>query len=212
MNDIGKNIKKIRVEKGLSQEELGIMIGADANRVYKIESGMVLKPRNLPEIAKALEVSVDELLTECEQSPNTFTGQQLKLRRISLGLTIQKLANLAGVSTSVIRKMESDEIPNTKFLPRILSVLQMKSSTVTHGVADIEKMTIALEDCVDEAAIATRFVLKYMKKSELNLSDPESKELFTQYLRHSFYSKFTGDNKKFNPAELDTGETMQQST
>ena len=61
---VGFNIRKIREEKGISQEELAGI--ADLHRAYigQIERGEKnIGLRNLEKIAKALKVNIKDLLT-----------------------------------------------------------------------------------------------------------------------------------------------------
>lgn len=59
---IGANIKKYRVKKGMTQEELGQELGYERSTIAKYESG-VLKPyaETLKAIATVLEVSIEQL-------------------------------------------------------------------------------------------------------------------------------------------------------
>jgi len=61
---IGKNIKKYRLKKGISQDKLSKLAGVALYTVTKIESGATLDPRieTVQKIANALSVGVDDLL------------------------------------------------------------------------------------------------------------------------------------------------------
>lgn len=63
-NKIGKNIKKLRQAKGLSQDRLSKLADVSYNTVIKLETGGIQNPtiETLQKIAKALNVSVDYLL------------------------------------------------------------------------------------------------------------------------------------------------------
>ncbi|ESE29875.1 DNA-binding helix-turn-helix protein [Eubacterium brachy ATCC 33089] len=63
MLDLYKNIRRIRIEKGLSQEYLALKTGyTDRSSIAKIESGKIDLPISKVEIfAQALGVGVDEL-------------------------------------------------------------------------------------------------------------------------------------------------------
>lgn len=67
---IGTRIRAIRVEKGLSQSELGVLIGLNADRIQKYENG-ARKPKldMLKKIAGALEVSTLALTDPVIKSP-----------------------------------------------------------------------------------------------------------------------------------------------
>lgn len=64
MSTIGKNIKKFRQEKELSQDKLSKLADLSLNTVVKIELDESPNPtiETIQRIAKALNVSVDDLL------------------------------------------------------------------------------------------------------------------------------------------------------
>ncbi len=64
MSTIGKNIKRYRQDKGLSQDKLSKLADLSLNTVVKIELDESPNPtiETIQRIAKALEVSVDDLL------------------------------------------------------------------------------------------------------------------------------------------------------
>lgn len=61
---IGKKIKKLRQEKGISQDRLSKLADLSLNTVVTVESGANPNPtiETLTRIAKALKVGVDDLL------------------------------------------------------------------------------------------------------------------------------------------------------
>ena len=64
MSTIGKNIKRYRQDKGLSQDKLSKLSDLSLNTVVKIELDESPNPtiETIQRIAKALDVSVDDLL------------------------------------------------------------------------------------------------------------------------------------------------------
>jgi transcriptional regulator with XRE-family HTH domain len=64
-NKIGKNIKKLRKTKDLSQDKLSKLADVSYNSIIKIETGGIQNPtiETLQKIAKALDVSVDDLIS-----------------------------------------------------------------------------------------------------------------------------------------------------
>ncbi len=64
MSTIGKNIKRYRQDKGLSQDKLSKLADLSLNTVVKIELDESPNPtiETIQRIAKALGVSVDDLL------------------------------------------------------------------------------------------------------------------------------------------------------
>lgn len=63
-NTIGKNMKRLRAEQGISQDRLSKLADLSLNTVVTVESGANENPTidTLKKIARALNVSVDELL------------------------------------------------------------------------------------------------------------------------------------------------------
>lgn len=63
-NKIGKNIKKLRQTKNLSQDRLSKAADVSYNSIIKLETGGITNPtiETLQKIAKTLEVQVDDLL------------------------------------------------------------------------------------------------------------------------------------------------------
>jgi transcriptional regulator with XRE-family HTH domain len=61
---IGKNLKKLRQEKGISQDRLSKLADLSLNTVVTVESGANPNPtiETLTRIAKALNVGVDDLI------------------------------------------------------------------------------------------------------------------------------------------------------
>jgi len=61
---IGKNLKKIRQEKGISQDRLSKLADLSLNTVVTVESGLNPNPtiETLTKIAQALDVKVDDLI------------------------------------------------------------------------------------------------------------------------------------------------------
>ncbi|MDD3735490.1 MAG: helix-turn-helix transcriptional regulator [Candidatus Pacebacteria bacterium] len=63
-NKLGKKIKKLRTDLGLSQDELARKADVPYTTLTKIETGVIKKPSVyvVAKIAKALGVSVDDLI------------------------------------------------------------------------------------------------------------------------------------------------------
>ena len=63
LRKVGENIKRIRLEKGLTQVELGDMCNSEKSTIYRLESGKTNPTAlTLKKIAESLEVSPGELL------------------------------------------------------------------------------------------------------------------------------------------------------
>ena len=64
MHLIGNRIRKYRRQKGWSQEQLGELVGFSQSKISKIENGDWDSLSDLRLIAKALEVPIEELITD----------------------------------------------------------------------------------------------------------------------------------------------------
>ena len=64
MSSIGKNIKRLRKEKDISQDKLSKLADISLNTVVKLELDQSPNPTldTLKKIAKALDVSIDDLI------------------------------------------------------------------------------------------------------------------------------------------------------
>lgn len=64
MSNISKTLRKLREERGLSQEKLARLADVANNIIIKIEADKNQNPTfdTLKKIAKAIEISIDELI------------------------------------------------------------------------------------------------------------------------------------------------------
>ncbi len=64
-NKIASNFKKLRAQKGYSQERVARLADLSLNTVIRIESGVNKNPtiETLTKLAHALEISVDDLIS-----------------------------------------------------------------------------------------------------------------------------------------------------
>ena len=64
LSTIAKNIKKLRKEKGISQDKLSKLANISYNTIIKIESGDIQNPGidTAQKIAKAFSVKIDDLI------------------------------------------------------------------------------------------------------------------------------------------------------
>ena len=92
--ELGKQIKRIRQDKGLTMEEFGrLILNAKKNSVSSWESGDV-KPNNarIKEIAKVGKISVEELLYDTQKSE--VTVDSVKVIKLESVCTIQGYINI----------------------------------------------------------------------------------------------------------------------
>ena len=77
--EIGQKIKKARLERGLTQQELGDIIGVQKSAIAKYESGRVvnIKRSTLQKIASALNIRPSELVFG--ESPKETADLHIKI-------------------------------------------------------------------------------------------------------------------------------------
>lgn len=120
---VGKNIQKIRKEKGLTQKQLGALctpkIAESTIRRYELE---LLNPKieTIERIAAALGTTTDSLREKEERN----TGSNIKRIRTRQGLSESELAKLTGLSEINIKNYEAGkEIPSLEALHAIADTL-----------------------------------------------------------------------------------------
>lgn len=66
--EIGQKIKEARIVKGLTQEELGNLVGLQKSAIAKYENGRVvnIKRSTLQKLAKALDLRGSDLIIEAD--------------------------------------------------------------------------------------------------------------------------------------------------
>ena len=97
-------IKQVRVDMNISARRLGILSGLSTPSICNIESGKMPSMKNLARIINALGLHINKKL---------FL-QQVKEKRKSLNITLEKMGRISGVSHSIIHQIEQGIIPSTK--------------------------------------------------------------------------------------------------
>ena len=72
---LSERIAQLRKERGLTQEQLGQMVGVSAQAVSKWEKGGAPDVELLPALADCLGVSMDGLFSRCEDAPQNIDRQ-----------------------------------------------------------------------------------------------------------------------------------------
>lgn len=77
--ELGQKIKKARLERGLTQQELGDIVGVQKSAIAKYENGRVvnIKRSTLQKIASALELRPSELIFN--DSPKEAANLHVKI-------------------------------------------------------------------------------------------------------------------------------------
>lgn len=120
--NVGSNIRYYRKKAGLKAYELAEILGVVSNAVSKWETEKTRVPsKRISDIAKALSIQEQDLF-----SPVPLTlGEKIAKARNRKGITQKTMAELSGLSFSMISKIESGEQSNPSYetINRIASAL-----------------------------------------------------------------------------------------
>lgn len=94
--NIGEKIKEARLSKGLTQEELGNLLGVQKSAIAKYENGRVvnIKRSTLKKMSDILEIRPSELIFEDEQKKNdTLSDVVVRMRTDDIFLSVVETLN-----------------------------------------------------------------------------------------------------------------------
>ena len=104
--EIGQKIKRARIAKGLTQEELGNMVGLQKSAIAKYESGRVvnIKRSTLQKLAQALDLRGSDLIIETNPKEAAELSAKVLLD-IELMDAIEKYYTLTDEKQKMIRDL-----------------------------------------------------------------------------------------------------------
>lgn len=108
----GVRLRTFRMKKALSLQQLADKVGATKAHIWEIEQGRSQNPSLtlLTELARALEVSITELVGETDATADKDPAQLAPLFRDLRGLTSEQL-DLIRTMTDKLREMKSGGKP-----------------------------------------------------------------------------------------------------
>lgn len=178
---LGKNLKKIRTSRNITQKELSVLSNVSQSTIAEIEKGtrQNLRADNLNKISIALAISTDELLglskdTEYTMPNISSLGKNIRKIRIEKKLGLNELSRLSGVSRSSISMLETGKIQSlsNNNLIKIADVLNVSGDSLL-GLSHTSKSdSIELSDFFDAILKTSDLRLK-----SIPLSYSELKEL-----------------------------------
>lgn len=111
LTQIGEKLRYIRLNKGLYQDEVAERIGIDRTTYMNYEKGVrVYQYDIMKRLAELYNVDVNVLLDDYHRFIYNNQGKNIKTIRKSLGLKQYELANELGVSLTVIKRAEQEEV------------------------------------------------------------------------------------------------------
>ena len=104
--ELGQKIKQARLQKGLTQEELGKIVGLQKSAIAKYENGRVvnIKRSTLQKLAKALDLRGSDLIIESNPK-ETATLHARVLMDTDLMLSIEQYYELSDEKKKMVRDL-----------------------------------------------------------------------------------------------------------
>lgn len=100
MGLIGNNVRRCRIERGLTQEELSNLVDVDTSTITRIEGGTrMMSIYHLCSMAEALQVSCDAILR-----PEDHSSAIANIRAKLAGQTPESLAHIERVMQTLIEE------------------------------------------------------------------------------------------------------------
>ena len=113
--EIGQKIKRARLERGLTQQELGDIVGVQKSAIAKYENGRVvnIKRSTLQKITKALDMRPSELLFD--DSPKDAANLHVRIiTDFELMDTIKQYYSLSEDDQKMVREIVGSLTRNLK--------------------------------------------------------------------------------------------------
>lgn len=131
--EINERIKDLRIQKGLSQDELALKMGyRTRSSINKIEKGLNIVPlKKLEKLAKILGTTTDYLINGNIYKHDMTLGDRIKKLRKQNKLSQEALANLIGVNVQNVYRYEKGIITDLP-ISRIDKLAQSLNTTTEY--------------------------------------------------------------------------------
>ena len=133
---VGENIRKLRKEKGLTQQELADKCGLSKNGLWNYENeNREPTIKTLENISKALNVTVNDLISGNVTTDIGYTIKKLRRRK---GMTQEELANKSNISVRTIANYESGKRkPNLEMIIKICNGLNIQLTSLDIPITNL---------------------------------------------------------------------------
>ena len=199
--NIGYNLKKIRKDKGLTQDKLSEVTKISIASIQRYESGK-RQPniQTVNKFAEALGVTINTLLKD----ENISLGENIKKLRKNKGLSQKQLAEILNLSEITIRRYEKcSNIPTIETLDKIAIALDVPLNELLGANAtinDIEKKIGTSLNEGDKKKVANNFnelveILDwndFKNMSEDDIFEVINSKEFYNYLKFLFFERIRG--------------------
>ena len=207
--ELSNRIYELRTQKGLSQKELGAILGVSNKAVSKWETGTAIpKTETLIKLAEVFEISTEELLNMAlplqNSQPrnesiminpaNARIGKTLSEFRAEKGLFLKDVAEKIGVSEEELQQIEESDLVPDEIANKLVTAYNLttndfakpvyKSKTVTRK--DFLKTAFIYEIIVGFICVAP-LVLGGMLESFAEIFDVDSLEYVARDVQDFYY-------------------------
>lgn len=140
----GKKLRYMRESRGLSIEDLSEICDIPANLIVKFETGKDSPDLDqLKQLSEGLNVSIKYFLDKGDNTNNL--GKRLKRVRIDRGISINSLAEKAGVSPGLISQIENGQTtPHLETLENLARILNTSPSYLLMESREVEDLLATL--------------------------------------------------------------------
>jgi transcriptional regulator with XRE-family HTH domain len=200
---IGKNIAHFRKSKGCTQEELGQKIGVTNQAVSKWESETSMPDiRLLPQLANALDVTLDDLFAEriiktSTQESKCFNEEAVHhFPKNAQAIIIDSLCqqtNLVNCNTWDFLKAEQN--PSTKKYDQIRQLYTMCCLSDTAGAAFVSNALTMIDSDIKLGDIGSIFEKPEVASGIKKLSDSNVRQVLAHICNEYFQSRKPFDYK-----------------
>ena len=143
---VGSKIHTLRIQQGLTLEEVGQRVGVGKSTVRKWESGQIASMRidKVTLLAQTFGVTPDYLLgaeelppesSGCTHTAGMTVGERIKTLRLKYGYTQEELASMIGVQKAAVSKYEDGTVINLKrsVVTALSSVFHISPAYLLYG-------------------------------------------------------------------------------
>ena len=109
---ISARIARERLDAGLSQAELGRLSGLTRETIYRVENGRTPSSRAVFAVQKVLDLEYEPLVKQWPQPADPdfpCFGARVRRRRRELGLSLEAVADAAGISAATLSRFETEQ-------------------------------------------------------------------------------------------------------
>ena len=148
--DIGEKIKIARITRGLTQEELGNMIGVQKSAIAKYESGRVvnIKRTTLQKIADVLDMNPSDLIFDDYTTSLSDSGTATVKRIPVLGRVVARIP-----IDAIEEVLDWEEIPESLARTGEFFALQVKGDSMSPRIQEGDVLIVRQQNDADEGDI-----------------------------------------------------------